>query len=103
MYTTSDNPDLDDDEQEGTELVGFIEQKDEDGFRSRTGSVVESRPGSRRASKASIGELTESRTHSVAESAPGMRRDSKIFKKTVFFPSRTYSVIDFKLGSRKTS
>ncbi|XP_063412091.1 uncharacterized protein LOC134694913 isoform X2 [Mytilus trossulus] len=54
VYTTSDNPDLDDDEQEGTELVGFIEQKDEEGFRSRTGSVAESRPGSRRASKASI-------------------------------------------------
>lgn len=57
VYTTSENPDLEDD-QEGTELVGFMEQKENDTAGSRRGSVDDSKPSSRRGSKLSLGKLT---------------------------------------------
>ena len=58
VYTTSENADIND-EEEGTELVGFIEQREENGYNSRTGSVKES--SSRRGSKASTGKIFKKR------------------------------------------
>jgi hypothetical protein len=56
VYTTSDHPDIDED-QEGTELVGFIEQREENGVGSSRASAIESitELESRRGSKTSLG------------------------------------------------